>query len=158
MDDIKIIQFPQKSKEQSQSETLDDKRRALGLPMEKPSTGNLNESHFDRLWLRMGQTFGHAWFTAYGAEPNAAWIDGLSDMTVEDIAFGLGALKGWKGDFPPNMLQFRDLCRPAIQEAHKIYRRLPEPEEVVSKRRQNGMFHVSKIRELLEKQETKGNK
>ena len=158
MQDIKNLttQFQQRLSGPSRSETHDDKRRALGLPMEQPLMGNLNESHFDRLWLRMGQTFGHAWFTAYGAEPSAAWIDGLSDMTVEDIQFALGALKGWKSDFPPNLLQFRALCKPVVEVAHKIYRRLPEPEEVTERRRAAGRIHVEKIREILETNQNQG--
>lgn len=98
----------------------------------------------------MGQTFGHTWFTSYGAEPNEAWIDGLSDMTVDDIKFGLGALKGWKSEFPPNLLQFRSLCKPTIEECHKIApRALPEPEESRAKRMEKGREALSSIREMM---------
>lgn len=99
----------------------------------------------------MGQTFGHAWFSSYGAEPNAAWIDGLADMSVDDIKFGLGALKGWKSEFPPNMLQFRTLCRPVIEECHKIIpRALPEPPESRQKRMAKGREALAGIRNLIQ--------
>lgn len=139
-------QLQQKSGEQSQTERLDDKRRALGLPAETASRGNLRERHFDRLWERMSETFGHSWVSSFGTEPNAAWIDGLSDLNEEDIVFGLGALKGWKSDFPPNLLQFRALCRPAIEESHRIHRpALPEPPESRAKRMQSGREAIAAI-------------
>jgi len=98
----------------------------------------------------MGQTFGHAWFSSYGAEPNSAWIDGLADMTVDDIKFGLGALKGWKSEFPPNMLQFRALCKPTLEDAHKIYRpSLPEPQEVRAKRLKCGLQAIASIKNSM---------
>lgn len=100
----------------------------------------------------MSGTFGSAWVNSFGVTPNPAWIDGLSDMTVDDIKFGLVALKGWKGERPPNLLQFRALCKPVVDMAHKIYRRLPEPEEVIQRRKTNGMIHVSEMRGILDRQ------
>lgn len=98
----------------------------------------------------MGQTFGHSWTSAYGTEPNAAWMDGLSDMSVDDIAFGLGALKGWKSEFPPNMLQFRALCRPTLEDSHKIYRpALPEPPESKERRLQQGREALAGIKSMM---------
>lgn len=152
-------QLQPKSGGPSQSETHDDRRRALGLPViEKSSKANLSESHFDRLWQRMAEVFGHRWTTSFGKEPNDSWRDGLADMTEDDIRFGLMAIKqGWKSEWPPNMLQFRALCRPTIDEAHKIHRRLPEPEEVVTRRKANGLAHVSMIRTLLDTKKEKSN-
>jgi hypothetical protein len=95
----------------------------------------------------MSETFGHSWFHNYGSVPNSAWVDGLSDLSVDDIRFGLEALKAWKGDYPPNMLQFRALCRPVIEESHKIYQRLPEPEEHRAARKANGLAHIASLRE-----------
>lgn len=152
MQDIKTLttQLQPKSDEPSQSEKLDDKRRALGLPAGKSSTGNLRERHFDRLWERMSETFGHTWVSSFGTEPNAAWIDGLSDMNEEDIVFGLGALKSWKSDFPPNLLQFRALCRPVIEEAHRIHRpALPEPPESRERRMKSGREALAGIRKRM---------
>lgn len=95
----------------------------------------------------MSETFGHSWFHNYGSVPNSAWIDGLSDLTVDDIRFGLDALKSWKSEFPPNMLQFRNLCRPVVEEAHKFYQRLPEPEEHRAQRKAVGLAHLASLRE-----------
>lgn len=98
----------------------------------------------------MSETFGHAWVSSFGAEPNAAWIDGLSDLSVDDIKFGLGALKSWKSDFPPNLIQFRGLCRPTIEEAHKIRKAaLPEPDESRARRLEAGRTALSGLRQNL---------
>lgn len=93
------------------------------------SKGNLTPSHFIRLWQRMAETFGHQWTSSFGTEPCQAWVDGLADMTVDDIKTGLGNLKSWKteGGWPPNMLQFRELCRPHSAPAHTEYVPLPAP-------------------------------
>jgi hypothetical protein len=98
----------------------------------------------------MSETFGHAWVSSFGSEPNSAWIDGLSDMTVDDIKFGLCALTGWKSDFPPNLIQFRALCRPSVEECHKIApRALPEPPEYREKRVADGRKALAGIRKLM---------
>lgn len=95
----------------------------------------------------MAETFGHTWFHNYGETPNSAWVDGLSDFTVDDIRFGLEALKTWKRDYPPNLIQFRGLCRPVVEEAHKFVHRLPEPEENREKRKAVGLAHIAGLRE-----------
>lgn len=77
----------------------------------------------------MAETFGHKWTSSYGQEPNPAWVDGLADMTVEDLKHGLSNLRGWQDDegWPPTLLQFRELCRPHAAPAHAAYRPLPSP-------------------------------
>lgn len=93
------------------------------------SRGGLTASHFERLWTRMAETFGHKWTSNYGIEPNASWVDGLADMSVEDIRTGLSNLKTWRDDegWPPTLLQFRELCRPHATPAHTAYEPLPAP-------------------------------
>ena len=159
MDNDKTTQLPQKSNEPSQSEIHEEKLRALGLSVTpEPSKGNLSESHFDRLWQRMAEVFGHSWVSSFGTEPNDSWKDLLADLNEEDIRFGLIALRrAWKSDFPPNAIQFRALCKPVVDMAHKIYRRLPEPEEVIQRRKANGMIHVSEMRGILDRQKGQEN-
>jgi hypothetical protein len=102
---------------QSKPPTVEEMKRAAF------SKGNLTPSHFARLWQRMAETFGHQWTSNFGTEPLPGWIDGLADMTVDDIKTGLGNLKTWQaeGGWPPNMLQFRELCRPHSAPAHTAY-------------------------------------
>lgn len=142
-----IIQPRQESPEPSQSVTLDERRRALGLPMERLSRGNLRESHFDRLWLRMAGTFGHRWTSSYGETPHPAWVDGLSDMSVEDLRLGLEACLSWPGEWPPSLVQFRRLCRPRVEEAHRFFVRESVPDEVRARRWAVGRAHLAAFRE-----------
>lgn len=77
----------------------------------------------------MAETFGHKWTSNYGTAPNQSWIDGLADMTVDDLRNGLSNLRGWQDDegWPPTLLQFRELCRPRAAPAHAAYQPLPAP-------------------------------
>ena len=75
----------------------------------------------------MTETFGHAWTSSYGIEPSAAWVDGLADMTLDDVRRGLQAVRDWAERFPPTLPQFRELCRPAQSPAHRDYVPLPQP-------------------------------
>lgn len=107
----------------SQSRTLEQMNQA---PF---SRGALRASHIERIWLRMAETFGHKWTSNYGTSPNQSWIDGLADMTVDDLRNGLSNLRGWQDDegWPPTLLQFRALCRPHAAQAHAAYQPLPSP-------------------------------
>jgi hypothetical protein len=98
----------------------------------------------------MAEVFGHRWVSSFGDEPNQSWIDGLADMTPEDLRFGLSALKGWRDEWPPNLLQFRALCRPTIEDAHRIYRpALPEPPEAKAARTASGLHHLAALKGKL---------
>ncbi len=113
------------------------------------SRGNLSVSHFERLWLRMAETFGHKWTSSYGTEPNRAWVDGLADMTVDDLKTGLGNLKTWRdeGGWPPTLLQFRELCRPHASPAHALYQPLPAPKSSWGERKHVAEASLSALRE-----------
>lgn len=90
-------------------------------------TDTINHRHMDRLWQRLSETFGAAFTTPYGHKPNQSWIDALRDLTVDEVRKGLDKLFTWESDFPPNALQFRDMCRPVTAPAHEIYKPLPKP-------------------------------
>lgn len=111
--------------------------------------GNLSASHFERLWLRMAETFGHKWTSNYGHQPNQSWIDGLADMSIDDIKTGLGNLKTWRDDdgWPPTMLQFRELCRPHASPAHTEYVPLLEPKSSWDQRQNAAACAFHELRE-----------
>lgn len=94
-----------------------------------PSKASLSESHFDRLWQRMIEAYGHKWVSNYGLTPNETWKAGLADMSTDEIKRGLIALKNFQDDdgWPPTLLQFVDLCRPRTAPAHEIYKPLAKP-------------------------------
>jgi hypothetical protein len=95
----------------------------------------------------MTETFGHAWTSSYGETPSDTWLAMLIDMTPEELRTGLIACANWTERFPPTLPQFRALCRPRREEAHQVFRRLPEPEEVRTQRREQGLAHLAGLRE-----------
>jgi hypothetical protein len=103
----------------------------------------------------MAETFGHQWTSNFGTEPLPGWIDGLADMTVDDIKTGLGNLKTWQaeGGWPPNMLQFRELCRPHSAPAHTDYVPLPQPKSPWDVRQHAASAAFSELREGILKPE-----
>lgn len=117
------------------------------------SKGNLSESHFERLWQRMAEAYGHKWTSSYGVEPNQSWIDGLADMTTDDIKRGLASLKNFQDDegWPPTLLQFRDLCRPRTCPAHEIYKPLPLPTKPFAERQKEAVAALASMRDILNK-------
>lgn len=66
----------------------------------------------DSVWLRMAETFGHAWESQNGIEPTLPWKKALHGINRNDIAKGFDRMYvEWKSDFPPNAIKFRELCQ-----------------------------------------------
>lgn len=121
------------------------------------SKGNLTASHFERLWIRMAEVYGHKWSSQYGSKPAQSWIDGLADMEVKEIRDGLLALKDWQGDdgWPPTLFEFRQLCRPRSSQAHEIYKPLPSPKSSFEARKQAASDAFASLRDGCLKEEAK---
>lgn len=119
------------------------------------SKGNLKPSHFTLLWQRMAEVYGHQWTSSFGTEPNQAWIDALADMTTDDIRTGLVNLKSFASDdgWPPNALQFRELCRPNASPAHTQYTSLPAPKSSWEQRQHAAASAFASLREGILKPE-----
>lgn len=58
----------------------------------------------------MASTFGPIWISSYGKSDDGTWQKILSDLSQEQIACGVHALKHWQEKYPPNAIQFRKLC------------------------------------------------
>lgn len=97
----------------------------------------------------MAEVYGHRWTSSFGAEPNQAWIDALADMTTDDIRTGLVNLKSFASDdgWPPNALQFRELCRPNASAAHTAYTPLPSPKSSWEQRQHAATSAFASLRE-----------
>jgi hypothetical protein len=95
----------------------------------------------------MAACFGHKWVSSYGAMPSETWLAGLIDMSPLELQTGLVACLTWEGEWPPTLPQFRLLCRPRREEAHRVYQALPEPEEARSQRKATGMAALASLRE-----------
>ncbi len=55
--------------------------------------------------------FGHQWGSQQGASPNDTWVRGCADLTDKHLARGFSALLDRQSTWPPNLPEFRQLCR-----------------------------------------------
>lgn len=100
----------------------------------------------DRLFLKFTTRYGSRWTAQLDDEAllkltKAEWYEELKTLTVGDIKTGLNS---WDGRFPPNIIEFKKVCRPA--PCYKIYheKALPAP-----KNKQRGNNCLKKIRDYL---------
>ena len=101
----------------------------------------------DQLWQILAETFGSAFTTPYGHSPNNAWISALRDLGADELMRGVDSLLTWAEPFPPNALQFRQLCRPMTTKAHDAYVPLPEPESDFEQRKRVADEAIRSLRE-----------
>jgi len=67
----------------------------------------------DRLWLRLQEVYGHQINSQYGEVMPSSWVRLLEGISVDQIRHGLNALVDRKDTWPPNAVEFRQLCLPA---------------------------------------------
>lgn len=79
---------------------------------EQPPSARLSDPNHPlwELWERMGAAYGHQWASQQGDEPNDTWARGLAGLTNEQFSTGLQALLDRKDIWPPNLIEFRQLC------------------------------------------------
>lgn len=64
----------------------------------------------------MHQVFGYRWSNQYGDADDGTWLDGLSDMSREQLAIGMARVRrtastNARGEaWPPNLVEFRQGC------------------------------------------------
>ena len=92
----------------------------------------------DALWNKMLVVYGSEWEKKFAGSPleevKGAWADELRGYTVEQIKYGLEML----GERPPNLIQFKDLCKKAPQyfeQQQLTYRPTPSEEKLAKFRR-----------------------
>tara|TARA_R110000782_G_scaffold125930_1_gene217560 strand:+ start:1564 stop:1884 length:321 start_codon:yes stop_codon:yes gene_type:complete len=78
------------------------------------------------LWFRFSEIFGHQWASQHGDTPTDTWIRGLDGLTSEQFGVGLRALLDRDDTWPPNLVEFRQLCTGYDaggweRQAHRIY-------------------------------------
>jgi hypothetical protein len=54
--------------------------------------------------------YGHQWASQQGDEPNDTWIRGLDGLSNKQFGVGLRALLDRAETWPPNLVEFRQLC------------------------------------------------
>lgn len=82
----------------------------------------------------MVRVFGHRWVANYGETDDGTWLAGLQGLTVSQLGGGLRAMLDEDGQWPPTLVQFRQLCLTASSAGipkgtphSTAYRRLPPP-------------------------------
>lgn len=106
------------------------------------------------VWSRFSEIYGHQWASQQGDEPNETWIEGLHDLSAEQFGIGLRALLGRTESWPPNLVEFRQLClqhdpRAWERQAHKPYSTAPRIEHKTAKEKR-GEFNAEQMRKLRE--------
>lgn len=79
----------------------------------------LPDAWVERLFARLTVVYGHAFLGRWSgldmAAVKASWAEELSGFSAHPEALQLG-LESLPAGEPPTVLQFRDLCRPALRE------------------------------------------
>jgi len=108
----------------------------LPLPSEsRPDTPRFTEETLPSkhplhtLWFRFSEIYGHQWASQQGDSPTDTWIRGLEGLSNDQFGVGLRALLDRADTWPPNLVEFRQLCTGYDaggweRQAHKIH----EPE------------------------------
>jgi len=71
----------------------------------------LTEKHIALLWVRFGKIYGHKWETAYGECDDGTWLQGLSGVSPDQVAHGLGVVMEIGDEWPPSLPAFRQMCK-----------------------------------------------
>lgn len=105
------------------------------------------------LWQRMTEIYGHQWSSQQGDEPNDTWARGLDGLSPQQFAHGLQALFTRSELWPPNLVEFRQLCTgydPNAWErrAHKTLdtSHMIEDQTSREKRRAEGLKNILALR------------
>lgn len=78
----------------------------------------------DRLWQRMAEIFGGYWernFGELGGPAFETWATGLGDLDLQEIKYGLEVCVKSGTRFPPNLPEFRAMCRPPGHSMAQAY-------------------------------------
>ena len=80
----------------------------------KPQSESLPPGHkatMTNLWRAMMQSF-PTWQSMSGATPNQMWIESLRGYSADEIKRGVMQAIDSNLKYPPNLSEFRTLCRP----------------------------------------------
>jgi hypothetical protein len=104
----------------------------------------------------MCEMYGHQWSSQQGDEPNDTWIRGLSGLTAEQYGHGLRKLFDRTDKWPPNLVEFRQLCTDYDpdswrRQSHKTFESssLIEDKTYAEKRKEKMQAEIQKMREAV---------
>jgi len=109
----------------------------------------LTEKQIDRLFVRLGVTYGHIWWSQFPSDDflNAAkkeWAITLGKFSNERLGKALKAAKD-KYDLPPSLPQFVMLCKGKLNRSHDVFplSQLPQCDPSIARE------HLAKARAAL---------
>lgn len=82
--------------------------------------------------------YGHRWVSQYGTAPASAWRLGLAELSADEIKRGMDACVTAGDGWPPNLPEFRQMCRdtsatiPACHRPAQPFAALPKPEKITA--------------------------
>lgn len=73
------------------------------------------------LWMTLTRIYGHRFITHFGEKDDGIWLYALSDLTCDDLAYGIQKLllevETQQGEaWPPNLIEFRKLCEKSLSD------------------------------------------
>lgn len=134
--------------------------KALRQPNEIPYTDKSTATSrpmMEQRWIaaifeKLRRRYGTQWTTKVGIdrdeikESMQTWAEILVDLKPEEIAHGFERLDDKAPEFPPSVMQFKQLCRIEKSiEAHRHYKALPRPKANMG----IAQKHIQKMREAL---------
>ena len=142
---------------------------AQDLQMKNEKERVKHERVMDRLWERMQEIYGHQLNSQYGATIPESWERLLMGVSPDQIKNGLERLATRTDTWPPNAVEFRQLCLPETvspdgnnsaaylsfnderHPEHKQYSKAKRIEyaSTTSKRKQIGKSELQKIKDML---------
>jgi len=151
----------------------DDPQSSIGLSSETSKESRRDELKrerlMDRLWERLQEIYGHQLNSQYGETIPESWERLLTGLTPEQIKQGLEKLVTRKDSWPPNAVEFRQLCLPETispdgknssaylefsSEAHPEHKQYSKTKRIesastVSKRKDSGNNHLKNLKDLF---------
>lgn len=120
----------------------------------KFTAANLPPNHpLWALWSRFSEIYGHQWASQQGDEPNDTWVRGLDGLTNQQFGQGLRALLDRRETWPPNLIEFRQLCLGYGGETDWEHKRLKyfQPDALLERKRtdEEAEQGLKTIREIM---------
>ena len=81
-------------------------------PTKSASESAKQERVMDRLWQRLSEIYGYQLVSQFGTTIPESWAKLLTGITPDQIKTGLENLVHRTDNWPPNSIEFRNLCLP----------------------------------------------
>lgn len=84
--------------------------RQLTVSEPEPKRTEKQERVIEEIWVTLTEIYGSSLVSQYGESMPDKWVILLKGLTIEQIKHGLNSLATRGSGFPPNGVEFRQLC------------------------------------------------